>query len=362
LVVQYAEAEQWDEAEDAYNEFQKDYSGSDYRYEVLAAALPVLAARDRVDDGIARLREVIWDHRDDPQSVTLAQMFGSFAEYLEEHVEDERFNSEMVSLQSDRGTTPSLLGWTTIAMADFLEKKEVKREEVDKLFYRFEAGLKPAQHSNFPLVRLARWISHSRKKPEEAKGIYDFILKERPGTANYEYCLVDVAEIEANSEEKELRESAMNKFQRVLAEFPNEELQEKAVLGMARIRTAEKSYAEAVTHWESYLENRGWNLARPEANYQLAYCLEQQGDLASALKIYVSVYANFAGYLDWSTRAYLRTAAILKGQGQDLNALKVLQDMLKRMGHHKHPGVAKGKELFTKWRSEYTPPETGGKG
>ena len=83
--------------------------------------------------------------------------------------------------------------------------------------------------------------------------------------------------------------------------------------------------------------------------------MEKQGNTSDALKIYVSVYANFPGYLDWSTRAYLRTAAITKGRGQDLQALKILQDMLKRMGHHDHPGVKKGKQLFVKWRAEYQP-------
>ena len=67
----------------------------------------------------------------------------------------------------------------------------------------------------------------------------------------------------------------------------------------------------------------------------------------------LGVAGNFAGHLDWSTRAYLRTAAILKEKGRDVDALKVLQDMLKRMGHHDHPGVAKGKEIFIQWRTAY---------
>jgi tetratricopeptide (TPR) repeat protein len=162
-----------------------------------------------------------------------------------------------------------------------------------------------------------------------------------------------VAQIQAASDDAAQREEAMQKFQRVLAEIPNEELQEKSVLGMARIRTEEEKYDEAQSLWEKYLENRSWNLARPEANYQLGYCMDQLGNTADALKIYVSVYANFPGYLDWSTRAYLRTAAIMKGTGEDLKALKVLQDMLKRMGHHDHPGVKRGKELFVKWRREF---------
>jgi TolA-binding protein len=154
----------------------------------------------------------------------------------------------------------------------------------------------------------------------------------------------------------------MEKFLRVLAEVPNDELQEKSVLGMARIKTKEGDYEAAQPIWEQYLENTGWRISRPEANYRLAECFDKAGNTADALKVYVSIYANFPGHLDWSTEAYLRTAAITKAGGEDLKALKVLQDMLKRMGHLDHPGVDKAKKIFVKWRNEYqsiTPSEAG---
>jgi len=96
-------------------------------------------------------------------------------------------------------------------------------------------------------------------------------------------------------------------------------------------------------------------VSRPEANYQYAHCLDRQGNVSDALKIYVSVYANFPGHLDWSTKAYLRTALILTENGKELKALLVLRDMLQRMGHHDHPGVTRAKELFIRWRDEYQP-------
>ena len=71
------------------------------------------------------------------------------------------------------------------------------------------------------------------------------------------------------------------------------------------------------------------------------------------MKAYVNVYANFAGHLDWSTRAYLRAAALRREQGEEIASLKILQDMLKRMGHLDHPGVEKGRELFHQWRDEF---------
>ncbi len=362
LVVQTSENEQWEKTQKHYDEFQANHAESEFRYDVLAAALPMLVRQDRADEARNLLREIVWNHRDQPDSPVLAEMFGTYVEFLKENYETEIAATELAKMRMKRGVTPALVGWLTVAQAQILEAGEAGEEEINKLYYQLEAGFKPEQHSNYPIVQLARWITTVRKKPEEAKPLYDFILKERPGTANYDYSLVDMAEIQAGSEDPAQREEAMEKFRRVLAEVPNEELQERSVLGMARIRTDEENYDEAAPLWERYLENRNWTLSRPEANYNLAYAYEKNGNLSDALKIYVSVYANFPGYLDWSTRAYLRTAAIMKSRGEDLKALKVLQDMLKRMGHHDHPGVAKGKELFIKWRADYNPTPEQAKG
>ncbi len=359
LVVNTVGVEAWEKANGHYDAFQGAYPQSGFRYDLIAAALPVLVEQGRQDEGLEQLRAIVWEYRDQPESPVLGEMFGTFVAFLKENYEPEMMQKELDDLSVKKGVSPTLRGWLTVAKTDLLEAKEANQDEINKLWYRLEAGFKPEIQSNFVIVSLARWISEIRKKPEEAKPLYDFILSERPGTPNFEHCLIDVAEIQAESEEPEQVTEAVEKFEKVLAEVPIDELRERAVLGLARIRMKEANYVEASKWWETYLETREWTLSRAEANYQLGYSLEKQGNVADALKIYVSVYANYPGFLDWSTRAYLRTSLIMKGRGEDLKALKILQDMLKRMGHHKHPGVAKGKELFVKWRSEYQPkPQT----
>ena len=353
LVVQTVEVEEWEKASAHYNEFRDNHPDSDYKNDVLVASLPMLVEQGRKEEGLQKLRDVVWENQGDPLSPVLAEMFGSYVEFLKDEFESDYFFEQMNGLQDQRGATPCLVGWATVAKADALEREEVEQEKVDKEFYRLEAGFKPEIQSNYPIVRLARWKANVRKRPEEAKVLYQYILDNRPGSANFEYCLIDTAEIQARSDDPAQRTEAMDKFMKVLAEVPNDELQEKAVLGMARIKTKEGDYVAAQPIWEQYLENTGWRISRPEANYRLAECFDKSGNTADALKVYVSIYANFPGHLDWSTRAYLRTAAITKAGGDDLKALKVLQDMLKRMGHLDHPGVDKAKETFVKWRDEY---------
>lgn len=355
LVVNTVGVEDWEKASAHYDDFQAGHAQSVYRYDLIAAALPVLVAGERQDEGLEQLRAVVWEYRDQPESPVLGEMFGTFVEFIKENYEPEIMRKELDDFAAKKGVTPTLKGWLTVAKTDLLEAQEVSQEEINKDWYRLEAGFKPETQSNFVIVSLARWISEIRKKPSEAKPLYDFILSERPGTPNFEHCLIDVAEIQAASGDAGQVTQAVEKFEKVMSEVPIEELRERAVLGLARIRMSEANYAEASKWWETYLETREWTLSRAEANYQLGYSLEKQGQLGDALKIYVSVYANYPGFLDWSTRAYLRTALIMKSRGEDLKALKILQDMLKRMGHHKHPGVIKGKELFVKWRSEYQP-------
>jgi len=355
LVIQTSDVDQWGKAEGHYEAFQEKHAESDYRYDLLASALPVLVNQGRKDEGRDKLREIVWQSRDQPESPVLAEMFGTFVDFLKENYTADELIAELDALNKRPEMTPALNGWLTVARCAELEEQEVAKDEINKFWYRLQAKFDPEHQSNYVIVQLARWISTSRKKPEEAKLLYDYVLEHRPRTANFDQALVDVAELQAESEDPEQREQAMEKFQRVLAEFPVDELSERAVLGMARIRMGDDNYPEAQRFWEKYLENRSWTIARAEANYLLGYAMEKQGEVGNALKVYVSVYANFPGYLDWSTRAYLRTAAITKGRGQTLQALKILQDMLKRMGHHEHPGIAKGKELFLEWRTEYQP-------
>jgi len=362
LVIQTGDVAAWDKAEHHYEEFQQKHADSSYRFDLLVAALPVLVHQGRKDEGLEKLREIVWEFRDQPGSAVLAEMFGSYFEFLKENYTPAELTGEMDAISKRPGIGPTLDGWLTVARCKLLEEQEVAPDVINKFWYRLQAKFKPEQQSNYVIVQLARWVSTKRNKPEEAKALYDYVLRNRPGTANFDQALVDVAELQAESDDPGQREQAIEKFQRVLFEFPSEELSERAVLGMARIRMSDRDYAGARILWEKYLENRNWTLSRAEANYLLGYAMEKQGEIGDALKIYVSVYANFPGYLDWSTRAYLRTAAITKGRGQTLQALKILQDMLQRMGHHKHPGVAKGKELFIQWRSEYQPEPDRAKG
>ena len=304
---------------------------------------------------------MIFEFGDQPESTELAEMFGSYLDFLKSNFSAEEVAAELNQQEEKAFEIPALRGWILIGLADLLSGEQEDREAHSKIFYRLSSNFDPSLHSNYVTVQLARWMAGFRGAPEDAQKLYDFIINERPGTANFNYALTDTAELLAKSEKPEDRQEALQRFERVLREVPDEELRELAVLGMARIHSKNEKFADAQPFWEQYLDNREWTVSRPEANYEYARCFDKLGKVSEALKIYVSVYANFPGHLDWSTRAYVRTAVILKESGEDLKALLVLRDMLTRMGHHKHPVIDQAKKLFVKWRNEYQPEKAKGK-
>jgi|GEM_PF-782026 len=365
LVIQTGEVEQWEKATAHIAEFEERHAGSAYRLDVLAASLPTLVATGRIDDALTRLRETVFEFGDRPESEELALMFGSYIDFLQSHLTPDDALAELESQREKALTLPALAGWFQVGIVTILggfDETEPIREKIDQEYYRLNAGFDSAQHSNFVIAELARWTARHRNKPGEARELYRFILDQRPGTANYHDALVEMAILEGESDDTEQQAAALAKFEQVLREAPRDELSELAVLNTARILTRQKKWEAAQSQWEAYLEKREWTVSRPEANYEFARCLDEQGNTADALKIYVSVYANFPGHLDWSTRAYMRTALIMKDAGEDLKALLVLRDMLTRMGHLDHPVIDEAKKRFVQWRAEYTPEKSKAKG
>lgn len=356
MMVLASGSEDWTKIGALYDEYLEKYPDSVFRLDITATSLEALARTGRSEEALATLHEHVMEFASEPQSAELAEMFGSYLGFLEDHYTPEETIERLSSFPLSSPKPPAVEGWLDIGRVEVLEKSdEVDREAVNRIYYRLQAGFDPGQHSNYVIVKLARWNSEFRGQTEEAAKLYEFIIENRAGTPGYEFALLDTALLEAASGSAEGKARARARFNSILDEFQNEALREAATLGIARVLTDEENYAEARAWWERYLEDRSWNEARAEANCQLAACVENEGKKPEALKLYVSVYANFPGHLDWSTRAYLRAAHILKESGEDLKALLVLRDMLQRMEHLEHPGIDKGRQLFENWRAAYKP-------
>tara|TARA_R110002096_G_scaffold316010_22_gene510471 strand:+ start:851 stop:3760 length:2910 start_codon:yes stop_codon:yes gene_type:complete len=362
LIAAAAEAEDWEASAAYYDEFKAKYWESSYQIDATLSVLDALVALDRREEGLKTLTDFVnrfADAGDEPAQVDL--LFGSYLDYLDANYTMEEKLEQLENYPFTNPANPpgALDAWLVMAKLETLEDAENQDEVADQIrlqFFKLNALYERngKDLSSYTLVRLARWNWEVNGRKDEAREVYEFILTERPDTAGdaMGFALVDLGKLEAESAAPEIQDRAFTRFQRVLTEVENPQLREEAALNSARILTKQKKWPEAQAAWRSYLKNRGWTMARPEANYSFGLCMDEQGKDAEALKIYVSVYANFAGHLDWSTEAYLRTAEILREQNRTMDSLKVLQDMMKRMGHHDHPNIAEGKSIFFKWRDE----------
>ena len=358
LITAASNEQEWEVAAAFYDDFQKGYADSIWATDAVVAALDVLVKVERRDEGRERLEALVNDLAEKGPSPQLDEVVGSYVDFVRSNWPTQEVVAAFTEFPVRTKPAPlALESWLITARLETLDKADPKgnadavRQAFTKLTALYE--LNPKEVSNYSLVKLARWTLDERKKEDVARKMYDFILNERPYGEALGYALIEKAKIDAANKDPETRAAALDAFRDAITRIDDPAMHEEAILGIARLLTEDKKFDKAQVEWEKYLEDRSWSRARAEANYSYALCLDQQGKKAEALKVYVSVYANFAGHLDWSTRAYLRTATLLKENGKDVDSLKVLQDMLKRMGHLDHPGVAKAKEIFIQWREAY---------
>lgn len=345
-----------------FEEFKERYYDTSYRLDASLAVLDALVAEGRKQEGLEMLVAFVNTEADTPEARDLDKLFGSYLDYLDKHytVEEKVAALENYPFSNPSDPPGALRAWLVMAKIEALEgadKPAQYQDEITQQFFRLEAIYERdgKSLSSYTLVRLARWIWEEHGREDEARDVYNYILKERGGATGdaMGFALVDLGKLEMAVDTPEMWRSAYKKFDRVIREVDNERLQEEATLNAARVLMKEENYEEAYEMWKTYLKDRSWSLARPEANFGVARCTEVMGKKAEALKLYVSVYVNYAGHLDWSTRAYLHAAVILRSEGRDADSLRVLQDMLQRMGHLDHPGVRKGKAVFVQWREEW---------
>lgn len=359
-VMNLAALERWEEAGQWFDKFQSEHADSAYSVDMLIGSLGTLAELGRTDEAIQRMESLLHSAGADPTKGQLAELFGTYLDFLKEHVPDDTLQ-RLDALLSSNQTSETLEAWAMIGKVQILEDAEDEnREAIQSIFYSLNNNFDPSIHSNFIIVRLARWHTETRNKPADAAPLYDYILENREGSEDFDLALLDRAEIDAKSELPEDRARAMQYFDRVLNEFAKAELAENASVGVARLLMKEEKYEEALPRWEAYMDNTSWNKFAAEANYSYGLCLDQLGKTDEALVVYINTYNAFPGYLDFSTVSYIRAALIMKEKGEDLKALLILKDMLTRMREVEHPNKKKALQLFTKWRSEYVPPKKEG--
>lgn len=358
LVLLHAGDQRHESAVGLYDEYRKLYADSRLETEVVAAAVDSLVETGRQGEAELALKRLIVAHANEAESGTLGELMGTWTDFLESNLIPDQIDQRIADFPIPKSSPLPLIAWLKLVRLERWEKRsdpensETTNPKVEAL-YSEVADLEPIERiPNYPLIKVARWHQDSERS-KEAREIYEFILENRPRGPHVEMAMFDLAAQLSVSENEEELDRSLSLFQRVREEFEEPALQEASVLEGGRVLARRGDFVTGKVWWTDYLRHQHWMRARPEANFQFGRCLEETGERAEALKIYASVYALYPGHLDWSTQAYLRAAQILKGDGRDGDALLVLVDMLKRLGHLEHEGIDEGRKLFTEWKKEW---------
>ncbi len=354
LMILHDGVQDWEQVTAYYDEFKATHAGSQHELDALAASLTALAQTGRAAEAESTLETFILRHANETTTPHLSELFGSYFSFLGDQYSPDEGIAKLRHFPTPSPAPEPLKAWLAVGEIDMLEAREgdAYQEAIQQLYYDIQLGLERKNTPNYALVKLARW-NRAQSHFERARELYDFVIEHQPDGGHLELALLDLAQMDALSDDSLLLDASLENFKRVRLEFQPPDLLEDATLGGARVLTRQKNYAEAKDWWQDYLSHRSWMQARPEANFQMGRCVEELGQPKEALKIYVSVYANFPGHLDWSTQAYLRTAEILRASGNESDSLLVLVDMLKRMGHLEHPGINEARAKFQNWREEW---------
>jgi len=359
LIRTASSAGDYEQALQYFEEFQAKYPNSKEMPDAAVASLNAYVALRRTDEGRKMLEDLVLKAAAE-NSEDFELIFGSYTDFLMAEYTAADAQAALAKF-ADTGASgnPGVTSAIIIGQIEALEAaagEEPDQNAIDAQYaklnklYQEKGG---HQFSGTVLVRLARWLS-DQGKVAQSKEIYALVEKGKSDGPALGYVLIDTAKLDLASGDPQRMEAARQKFERVLNEVEEGQLQEEAVLGLGRVAMRKEQWSEAERYWLMYLGQQSWMLARPEANYSYGLALDKQKKVAEALKVYVSVYANFSGHVDWSIPACIRAAEILKESGQELKALQVLQDMLRRTKNLEHPNIDRAKEVFFEWRDEYT--------
>ncbi|MEO0448575.1 MAG: hypothetical protein AAF191_21130, partial [Verrucomicrobiota bacterium] len=345
-------AEKWEDAVGAFDSFQRSYMTSKWRFDAVSGAASAQAALGERQKGVELLKAQIVKESEEGSQKELEQAVQRFTQFLQSQMDADEAEELAAGLVIELGkpaVQATVLG-SLIEGEQNEDQKESLLAQLDGLGKEHRDDLGP-----WSLLLLAQWKQESF--PSEARSLYREVSGTTQGLLRAK-ALVGLAEMEAGEGSKPKRDSARERFADAVKLTEDSEVWERSILGMARLAQAEEKWEDGAKYWLTYLDQGSWNRSRPEANFGYATCLDGMGEEEEALKVYISVYANFPEQLDLSTASYLRSAEILWNSGRQLDALKVLQDLLRRFDgkeEMKHPGYRKAEETFFQWRTQFSP-------
>ena len=332
-----------------YQAFREQHDGSRELPQAVAVAASVYEAEGQVEAALELLTREILDRADRGRDAGLETLMNAHNALYKRAHGYQALVERLRAFPGAEPTPPTLAAWLALSEIEALESVggEADRARIQDRYRFLAVNYELDELEGIFILKLARWLEQTG---DTASAIsYYTVLT----TLRDEPTFLQQARIERSRllrRQPSHQAQALEDLQRVLDAAVSPDLREAASVEIARHWFQAQEWERARTEWEEVLADPNWQMARGEATYGLAFCLDQLGMREAARRHYVNTYIQYEGQIDWSAAAFLRTALMAKEEGQLDQAAQILDDMMSRMGHLDHPVVNRARTLHRQWQ------------
>ncbi len=275
--------------------------GSPFRASIAISQFPALAAVDRTDDGLDRLREMIVEHTRNDQTDVLEELIPAYTEaYLTKHTPEELRNHffDFPDIRPTDTATRALLRVSVIGVFEKIARESEDENEkrsaialVKVLFQQLKTDFDLKQLSTSILAQLGDFLRLRTATPREAIPYYDEVLAREDSEFRFR-ALLGRAKAYAESSAPEDIDKALADFGIVYAESDDNKQAEESLYRTVELLVAKGAYAEAAKQALVYLDERNFKTNSAKVGMLLARSFDQRKMMEDAISMYGQVWSG----------------------------------------------------------------------
>jgi len=311
-----------------YTKFWDRYgANSPFKAKVAVAGIPAMRKVGKIDQALEKLQGVIAQLSKIPGTPGLEEAIGSYTdEYLADHTEEELKNHyyNFPGIDSRDMATRALL---RIAIIDVFEgvyatadkekdaaKARTAKARVDTLFKELRDDFKPADLSNFILVKVGDFIRKNTTKPEAARIYYKEALNRKNDQSHKFAAIFGLADVNAKGTSAQKAE-AVTLLKRVIDDSDDDGEKEEAKYLTASIHAEGGENDKAIAVAKEYLNTPSYRRYKLPARMLLAKAHDDEGRADDAIVAYQQIWSGSMGAIKYSAPAMKRWMEILWTRG-----------------------------------------------
>ena len=316
------------EAVPYYTKFWDRYGAdSPFKAKVAVAGIPAMRKVGKIEEALEKLQGVIAQLSKVRGTPGLEEAIGSYTEeYLMENTEEELKDHyySFPGIDSRDMATRALL---RIAIIDVFEgvyatadkeqdtaKSRTAKARVDTLFKELRDDFKPADLSNFILVKVGDFIRKNTTKPEAARIYYKEALN-RPKDQSHKFkAIFGLADVNAKGTKSQKTE-AITLLQRVIDDSDDKGEKEEAKYLTASIHAEAGDNDKAIAVAKEYLNTPSYRRYKLPSRMILAKAHDDAGRADDAIVAYQQIWSGSMGAIKYSAPAMKRWMEILWTRG-----------------------------------------------